>query len=65
MSIETALNCFKENVTLINPRLEPAAWNLNNGLLHLSRALRQDLVQMKRELKQLQMEVSYLHSQKG
>jgi hypothetical protein len=42
MSIQSAINCFEENIRLFgNARVEPEKYNLYNGLTEMARAIQQ------------------------
>lgn len=47
----TAMDCFKKSASHIKPpESDPVAWNLNNGLWHLAKAIQQDMAEVKKRL---------------
>ncbi|HXN29838.1 MAG TPA: hypothetical protein VN902_22130 [Candidatus Acidoferrales bacterium] len=53
MSYDAALKIFKENREKVSPESDPAMWNLNNGLFHLTTALREDIHKVQQTLASL------------
>ncbi len=53
MSYEAALKTFKDNRDKVSPESDPAIWNLNNGMVHLTTALREDIHKIQQTLASL------------
>lgn len=55
MSYENARRSFSDNCQIIghDPAVNPLAWNLNNGLHELSRAVEKDLRDIQELLRQV------------
>jgi hypothetical protein len=54
MSYVTAKACFAENRDSINRRAEPQIYNLNQGLLNLTKQLQSDIDELNRRLKRIE-----------
>jgi hypothetical protein len=50
MSYATAKECFEENIRGIDGKKDPVTWNLNSGLLNLTKAIENDLHRMQKTL---------------
>lgn len=53
MSYDAALKIFKENRDKVSPESDPQMWSLNNGLYHLTTAVRDDLHKIQQALASL------------
>jgi hypothetical protein len=54
MSYTTAKACFTENRDSVNRRSDPQLYNLNQGLLNLTKQLQSDIDELNRKLKRLE-----------
>lgn len=53
MTYLQAKKCFSENCDLVDPAAKPLEWNLNAGLLALTKATERDAEETHRLLKQI------------
>jgi hypothetical protein len=53
MSYDAALKIFKENREKVSLESDPQVWSLNNGLYHLTTAMRDDLRKIQQVLASL------------
>lgn len=52
MSYQEAERCFEDNKPRLDANRDPVLYNLNNGLLALTRALRSDLQEIRQAMRQ-------------
>ena len=60
MTYYSAKDIFNDSLQYINPRTDPAHYNLNSGLCHLTTALEADMTKIRRSLSEIEARLQHL-----
>ena len=60
MSWQDVLDKFDANLQVLDPKRDPAMWNLNAGLSLLSEQLRRDIDNLESRLKSLASDIGHI-----